>query len=343
MYFIWIFLLFSCFYSVEALSESPDLKELESEVSISEESALNDSQTHKINRDREDHLGSLSSMMVLAQAYQKKGDYKNAVRVLRKLKNKGGMSVKEMIDLAKAFGSVYFNTGDFTHRQDSLDLLNQALEKNHKKYNESIQIEMLKLLKFKADGADNNYEILQLVKKLIRDFGEKPHYVSDLCQYLLLNKFHKQGISACRKAIQKNPKAPNNYVYYAWSFEENKKVENHLKAAGKKFPDSYFVQLKIGQFYLEQEDYDKAGSYYKKAAVLNPNSAAAQVGLARVLFNTKKEQESYKYFLQACLLNKTDTLWSFQQAKSILNQRSKFKLASKFEKGITKCFLQAKN
>lgn len=294
--------------------------------------------------DRDDNLGknTSSSLLVLGQAYIKKKDYKNAVRVLRKLKDKEVRDLEVLMELARAFSSVYFKTGDFAHREDSVALLNRVLDRKNKKYSESAQLEMLKLLKFKSDGTDNNYAILQLIKKLIDDFGEKPHYISDLCKYLHLNQFHKQSISACRKAVNKNPSAPHNYVYYAWSFKDNKKKENHLIAASKKFPESYFVQLQIGEFYLKQEDYGQALPYYEKVVSISPDSSEAQVGLARSLFHTDREVKSYKYFLKSCKLNKTDTLWRFKQAKSILNQRSKFKLAAQFEKGITKCFLNTK-
>ena len=294
--------------------------------------------------DRDDSLGknTSSSLLVLAQAYIEKKDYKNAVRVLRRLKDKEVKDLEVLMELARAFSGIYFKTGDFTHREDSIVLLNQVLDQKNKEYSESAQLEMLKLLKFKADGTDNNYAILQLVKKLINDFGEKSHYISDLCKYLHLNQFHKQSVSACRKAINKNPDASYNYVYYAWSFKDSKKRESHLIAAGKKFPESYFVQLQIGEFYLKQEDYSQALPYYEQVVSINSDSSEAQVGLARSLFHTDREVKSYKHFLKACKLNKTDTLWSFKQAKSILNQRSKFKLAAQFEKGITKCFLNTK-
>jgi len=293
---------------------------------------------------RDDNLGknTSSSLLVLGKAYIKKRDYKNGARVLRKLKDKEVNDPEILMELARAFGNIYFKTGDFTYREDSVSLLNQVLDQKNRKYSESAQLEMLKLLKFKADGADNNYAILQLINKLIGDFGEKPYYISDLCKYLHLNQFHRQSVSACRKAINKNTDATYNYVYYAWSFKDNKKKEDHVIAAGKKFPESSFVQLQAGEFYRQQEDYSQALPYYEKVVSINPNSSEAQVGLASSLFHTNREIKSYKHFLKACKLNKTDTLWSFKQAKSILNQRSKFKLASQFDKGITKCFLNTK-
>ena len=339
-------------FSHVVLSEFSDLEKLDEELNrfddlSGSESSLkraSDPSTKRKAIDRNDSLeqNTSSSLIVLAQAYQQKKDYKNAVRVLRRLKDKEIKDLKVLMELAQAFSSIYFKTGDFTHREDGVALLNQILDQKNKKYNESAQLEMLKLLKFKADGGDNNYAILQLVQKLIREFGEKPHYISDLCKYLHLNDFHKESTSACRKAINKNPEGPHNYIYYAWSFKDNKKTENHLKSASKKFPESYFVQLQTGEFYLKQEDYAQALPYYEQAVSISPDSFEAQVGLARSFFHTNEEVKSYRYFLKACKLNKTDTLWRFKQAKSILNQKSKFKLAAQFEKGITECFLNTK-
>ena len=324
----------------ESLSSFNDF--LESDTSSKSAHNSKKNMQESINRDDQLEQSAPASLMVLAEAYQQKKDYKNAARVLTKLKDKESKDLAALMDLARAFSNLYFKTGDFAHRESVVDLLNQVLEQRNKTYSEMAQLEMLKLLKFKADGTDNNYAILQLVKKLINDFGEKPHYISDLCKYLHLNKFHKQSVSACRKAINKSPDAPHNYVYYAWSFEDNKKTESHLKSAGKKFPESYFVQVQTGEFYLKQEDYIVALPYYTQAVSISTNAFEAQVGVARCFFNTEKEEESYSYFLRACKLNKSETLWSFKQAKSILNQRSKFKLAAQFEKGITECFLNTK-
>ena len=331
--------LFFLFFSVLAEAESPSsLKDSDSDL----EAGSIESQSHSPARTDSLTENSSTSLFVLAEAYEQRKDYKNQVRILNTLKKRAKEEDPEfLLKLAKAFSQAYFKTGDFSLRTESVNLINQLLDLGKKKYKEPAQLVSLRLLKFKADDEDNRYDILQLVRKLIRDFGEKPHYMSDLCKYLYLNKFHKQSTAACRKAIKKQPSAPHNYIYYAWSFGEPRKTKAHLESAGAKFTDSYFVQIKAGSFYLEREEYDKALTFYKRALKLNENSVEAELGAARALFHTRQEESSYQHFLKACLLNKNKALWRFKQAKSILNQKSQFKLAERFEGGIDRCFLQS--
>ncbi|MDE0518714.1 MAG: hypothetical protein OXH36_04050, partial [Bdellovibrionales bacterium] len=193
----------------------------------------------------------------------------------------------------------------------------------------------------KEDSEETNYAILKLLQTLIREFGVKRTYVKDICKYFYLNKFYNQSLSGCKKAMKYDPKEPSNYIYYALSLEETEDIEKNLKKAVQKFPKSLLVRLKTGQFFMTQKDYKSALPHFNTALKIQSKSAEGQVGLAQALFHNGKEKESYKHFMKACMLDKPQMLWAFKQAKSILNQKSKFKLAGAFEKGITKCFLRA--
>ncbi len=282
------------------------------------------------------------SLLILAQAYENTGDYENQIRVLRKLVKKDKKNGTYLLELAKGLRKLYFKTGLFAHRNEVIDIIQKTLTLN-KKYHERAQMEMLELLKFKADSEENNYAILKLLQTLIREYGIKRKYIKDICKYFYINKFYNQSLSGCKKAIRYDPKEPSNYIYYALSMEKQEDKEKQLKFAGKKFPNSSFVQVIVGQFFIEQQEYTSAFPYFQTASKIDSNSAEARLGLAQSLFNTGKEKKSYKHFMKACMLNKHKMLWAFKQAKSILNQKSKFKLANSFENGITKCFLQGKH
>ena len=280
------------------------------------------------------------SLLILAQAYENTGDYDNQIRVLRRLVKRNKKNGIYLLELAKGLRKLYFETGLFPHREEAITIIHKVLKMN-KKYHEKAHLEMLELLKFKEDSKENNYAILKLLQTLIRDFGVKRNYVKDICKYFYINKFYKQSLFGCKTAMKYDPKEPSNYIYYALSMEETEDIETHLKKAVKKFPNSILVRIKAGQFFIEQKEYKSATPHFKKAVSIDPNSAEAQVGLAQSLFHNGKEKESYKHFFKACMLNKSQMLWAFKQAKSILNQKSKFQLASSFDKGITKCFLKA--
>ena len=281
------------------------------------------------------------SLLILAQAYENQGDFDNQIRVLKKLVKKNKKNGKYLIELAKGFRSRYFETGLFKHREEAVTVINEVY-KLDKKYHEQAHLEMLKLLQYKEDSEETNYAILKLLQTLIREFGMKRTYIKEICKYFHANKFYSQSRSGCKKAMRYDPKEPSNYIYYALSLEEPEDIEKNLKKAVKKFPKSAFVQMKIGSHYVEQKDYPSALPYFQKAVQLDSDSAEIHLGLAQSLFHTRKEKKSYKHFLKACMLNKSQMLWAFKQAKSILNQKSKFTLAASFEKGITKCFLRAK-
>lgn len=283
---------------------------------------------------------SARSLLILAQAYENKGDYENQIRVLKQLVKKNKKNGLYLLELAKGFRKLYFKTGLFKYREEAITHINHIL-KLHKKYHEKAHLEMLNLLKYKEDSEETNYAILKLLQTLIREFGVKRTYVKDICKYFYLNKFYNQSLSGCKKAMKYDPKEPSNYIYYALSMEETEEIEENLKKAVRKFPKSLFVRLSIGQFFITQKDYKSALPHFNKALKIKSNSAEGQMGLAQSLFYNGKEKTSYKHFLKACMLDKPQMLWPFKQAKSILNQKSKFKLAGTFEKGITRCFLRA--
>ena len=293
---------------------------------------------------RQGGLGQLSarSLLVLAQAYEQKGDYENQILTLKKLIKKNKKQGLYWLELAKGFRKLYFKTGLFKHREESVKAIQQVYGLKNKKYQEKAHLEMLELLKWTEDLEENKYAILKLLQSLIREFGIKKKYVRDICKYLYINKFYGQSLAGCSKAIKYYPKEPENYIYYALSLEDEAKKEKFLKQTAKRFLKSFFVQLKMGQHFIEQKEYQSALPYFEKVARWKPSSAPAQLGLAQALFHTGQEQQSYKWFFKACMLDKPKMLWAFKQAKSILNQKSQFNLASTFDKGITQCFLKAK-
>ena len=93
------------------------------------------------------------------------------------------------------------------------------------------------------------------------------------------------------------------------------------------------AQLQAGEVFLKQKSYSSAAIYYRKAVQLAPNSAPARVGLAQSLFGMGQFKKAYLHFMKACILNKSEYLWVFKQAKSMLNQQNRFSVAEFFEKG----------
>ena len=284
---------------------------------------------------------SSPSLLILAQAYEQKGDYKNQIRILRIVSNRETDNGDHWLTLAKSLRYAYFQTHQTKYKEEFVDITNKILTMK-KKYRESAYLEKIQFVSNEnTDDQENKYTILKLLQKLIRDFGAKEPYVKQLCKYLHLNQFFLQSLDICKKAIKRYPDEPSNHVYYALSLKEPKNKEKGLKEAVKKFPDSTLARLELGKFFLDQKEYNSAIPYLKESVTKEPKSSEAQLSLAQALFHSGQEKISYQHFLQACMLNKSKMLWAFKQAKSILNQKNNLEMAQSFENGITQCFHKA--
>ena len=322
------------------------------------------------------------SLVILARSYEDKKDYTNQLRVLQVLTKKHKKNGFFLLELARSRRNLYFKTNLSKHKEEAVKVIDQVYklprkyrEKAHLEMLELLKVES-RLDKssdyyFNIEGTktqpptedatkessttetpteekaeptplSSDYAILKLLQTLLREFGVKKAYIKDICKYFYINQFYTQSLAGCKKAIKYDPKEPSNYVYYALSLKDREKKGKYLKTTVKKFPESVMARMYTGRFFLEEEEYKSALPHFKKVVRLLPNNATAHVGLARSLFHTKQEKASYKHFLKACILDKQRMLWAFKQAKSILNQKNRFKLADSFEKGITKCFFRSK-
>ncbi len=291
--------------------------------------------------DREGLAVSEESLLLLAQSYESKKDYENQIRILRKLVSKNKTNSSYHLQLIRAFKTRYFHTKNIEHKKEVVQTIHQVMQMKNKKHHELAQLEMLSLLQYKEDVKYNNYAILELFQKMVRDFGKKKIYVRGLCEYLYINQFYQQSLKTCQEAKKIDPKGSSNYIYYALSVKDPEQMEKHLKSSAERFPQSALVQVKAGEHFLKQKSYQTAKMYYAKAVDLDASLVMAQLGLAQSLFGMEQFKIAYKHFLKACILDKPGTLWAFKQAKSKLNQKSQFKMAEFFRKGIIKCFHKA--
>ena len=285
---------------------------------------------------------STSSLSVLVQAYEQKGDYKNQIRILRILTTREPKNGVHWMKLAKILRQTYFQTKKIDYQEEFIDITNKILTMD-KKYHESTYLEKLKFISSEKETEANKHSALKLIQKLIREFGDKAAYIKLLCKYLYTNQFYLQSLSTCKKAMKRYPNEVSYYIYYALSLKKDNQKKAHLTAAIRKFPNSNLAKLKMGMVLLDQKEYKSAIPYLKKVVEKQPESAETQLGLAQALFHSSQEKASYDHFLHACMLNKSKMLWSFKQARSILHQKNKLKMADFFENGITQCFHKATN
>lgn len=285
-------------------------------------------------------LPSSPSLDVLAKAYEKNEDHDNHIRILKLNAQRDPDNTDHLFRLTRVLRRAYFKTFKSQYREEALTTIQTLLTKD-KKHHEAAYLEMFKLLTHQTEMEKNKHDILELIRKLIRLFGEKKVYTKYLCKYLYLNEFYPQSLKVCRKAADSYPDAPWALVYQALSLPTPVEVEKHLKGAAKKFPKSVLAQLQTGRFLLKRKDYGQALPYFQTVIRLRPRLVEAQGGVAQALFHTNRPREAYPYFLRACVLDKTNMLTPFRQAKSILNQKDQISLGEFFERGINECFHNA--
>ena len=154
--------------------------------------------------------------------------------------------------------------------------------------------------------------------------------------------FLKQSRRACKKSIDKNPNSPISHFIMALSLANKKETEKKVLETAKKYKASFFVQYNTATHFMETNP-RLAITYLNFAYQLQPKNVGLNKVMARFLFNNGKEEDSFKYFLEACLLTDGGFLNDFRLAESALRKKDLMDLVVQFQKGIEQCFLSVKN
>ena len=325
------------------------------------------------------HNVSFETLELLSQTYREKGDEKNQIKVLERLKSEypdnpksyyllGQIHKKnyeEAMKLEKDPCQIRYNKSkDKRHKQSAIEEFTRAIEKDPKY--EAAYLELLPLLrelerwrdsprggkqkkatktkkkatKTKKGASTTGMEVLSLAKDIVRHF-RKPEYYVDLCEAYYQSEFSRQARKACRIAIKKNPDNPKAYLYHALA-QAPDKVESHLMETAGKFPESELIQLHAGRWFLDKTS-DLAVKYFASVVTINPEHAETHSHLAELFFKSKKFEEAYNSFKTACFLD-LKYIQDFRKAKQKLfytGEEGK-KLIPQFEQGIDECFTHFK-
>lgn len=188
---------------------------------------------------------------------------------------------------------------------------------------------------------DSRQEARDLIADMSKRFGQKPKWISTLCNLYTLDSYYPQAIETCKKAIKIDPQNSSNAVNLAKAFQDSGEPEKAKKVlidAAIKIRRSEAIQTALADFYLEKKNFVDAYRWYHAGAESGPKSYKAQMGLALSAFELQKFDESLKAFTQCCTLDRTKALREFQIAVSRLKQRNDLNWQTRFEDGIaTSC------
>jgi tetratricopeptide (TPR) repeat protein len=222
--------------------------------------------------------------------------------------------------------------------REALNLIKEVLEKDkHYAPAYKIGVEIYK-------NRNDRYELRQLYLDMIKNLGEKPEFVTKVCELSSLEGLFEMSVSYCQRGISLNPKEPSNYVYLGLTYKETKEPEKamrYLKQAADSFPKSEIANLTMGRYFEEAKNYTDSYKYFGIAAKFNPQSLDAQLAVGRVAIEVQKFSESLQAFKMACNLNKS----AVTALRSAANQLRLLKSTwlGKFELEIEKCGLGSKS
>lgn len=184
--------------------------------------------------------------------------------------------------------------------------------------------------------AESRQEARDLLSDMMKRFGQKGKWLSELCSLYAADAFHEKAVETCKNALKKDPGNPMPPVHLAATYREQEKPEEAKKvlvAAATKIRRSEPVQTALGEYFLEKKNFVDAYRWFKAGAKSDPKSYTAQLGLAQAALELQKMEDSVKAFTAACNIDRK-AIREFQSALGKIRQRGDFKWQGRFEDAI---------
>ncbi|MBL7555026.1 MAG: hypothetical protein JNM24_04320 [Bdellovibrionaceae bacterium] len=157
------------------------------------------------------------------------------------------------------------------------------------------------------EKGSNYYELRLIYQDLIKRTGEKAEYLTHLCDINTKDGITDQAQTYCRKAIQADPKVPQNYsnlgIVYK-NIADIPKAKQQLQLAADKFPKSDINQLNYAQFLEEQKNFIDAFKYYNRCVKINDFVEKCWVGYTSSSYQIQKFAETLVGLKKSCVFNK---------------------------------------
>ncbi len=264
--------------------------------------------------------------LIRAEALEKLKDYAGVIRILKPLLDT--IPRKGLLQIARAYRSI----NDSVNEIHALELV---IAKNPKDYVAQTELgnAYFKAKRYEDAGtafqtartlnnkyrpafdgtwtllekSDSKYEARTLLLDMIKTFGPDAKMTAAVCRMYSGEDFLEKAVEACHKAIETDPKNPDNYVHLAKSLrDQDHKAEAQkvIEDAAKSFSKSEDVQALAGDLRAADKNFADAYRYYKQAVVADPKSVRAQTGFARTAFELQKHGEAIAAFKAACRLDK---------------------------------------
>lgn len=157
------------------------------------------------------------------------------------------------------------------------------------------------------ENRKNKYELRLLYQDLVENVGEKPAYMTKLCDLATKEGLYELSFRYCEKAAFKAPKEPLNLVNIATAAKEtgnSEKANQYYKRAADTFPKSELAQVSYATYLDEIRNAVASYGYWKKATVADEKSSRSWNGLAFAALEIQKFPEALAAFERLCVLDK---------------------------------------
>lgn len=262
----------------------------------------------------------------LARAYSDLGNFQSSIKVLT-----AALSLNSKDVEVKTFiGQEQFK---LNKDKEALLTFKEALEIN-KKFVPAYK-GLIKLY----EKRKNRYELRLLYQDLITNVGEKPDYISKLCELSTLDGLYELTDKYCNKGISLLPNEPANYIFLYQSYKYRGDIEKAVIKFDeliKKFPNHAQVNISYAQIKEEKKDYISAYSLYLTASKSEPKSLTAQLGVGAMGVEIQKFQQAFEAFEKACNIDRT-ALPAVRKATNIIRVMKNQEWAKKFDQLSDRC------
>ncbi|MBX3017114.1 MAG: hypothetical protein KF767_04445 [Bdellovibrionaceae bacterium] len=153
----------------------------------------------------------------------------------------------------------------------------------------------------------NRYELRLLYQDLVDNVGEKPQYITKLCDLATKEGHYEMSFRFCERAVLKAPKEPLNLINIANAAKEtgsSEKAHQYYKRAADLFPKSELAQASYALYLDEIKNSVESYSYWKRATAADEKSSRAWAGLAFSALEIQKFAETMSAFEKLCTLDK---------------------------------------
>ena len=282
------------------------------------------------------------SLQMLNEQYKKGQKYFEQLKILDLLMPRLPKDMSIQLDYIEAQMKAYYHPQPTLQKKKKLQKKLNTMIKNHPNHQRAYwilfdvnhyYIEWSYPTEFyNKDDALQNLEVVRSIKKRFGDTGKTSKY---LCQYLVRNHFYQEAPKPCQKAKELNPNDPETLIYSDFLLKNQDQTK--LLQILKKFPQSTRVYITAGNLFFDQKKYSLSYKFFTKALSLDDQSFIATLGVARSLFYDDKPGEALQHYVKACQMSVFKARNFFQKAKSILNQKNLFKVASRYQYQINRC------